>query len=127
MCGSKTFKPISEMRYRNSLEQLTGKRSCSELTEEQLQKVYNLFKSIGFKTVQTRFDPAREQSRALRNIRASITDRAPDILGSSWERRLQGFIRKMGKEDLSFCDHNELRKVQGFLSREEKKEKEKAE
>ena len=121
ICGSTESTPISESRYRDSLDLLTGKRSCSDMDERELQKVYGMFQRVGFTPVQTRIDPARSQAASLRRTRRSIERRAKDFLGDNWEARLNGFVRKsISVDSLEFCDAQQLRKVQGWLTRTQK-------
>lgn len=117
MCGSTDTTPISETRYRASLEFLTGKQSCKDMSEADLEKVYAMFKKIGFKPVQTSFSPSRSESGIKDRVIRSIEERSPAILGVNWEARIKGFVRKMGVDSLEFCDMKQLRKVQGWLSR----------
>lgn len=122
MCGETATEPMSDDRYRASLEQLTGKRSCKNMNIEELQKVYGMFQRVGFKPVQTTFNPVREEYSSKERIAYSIRSRAPGVLGENWEARLTGFIKHMGVDHLDFCDVKQLRKVQGWLSRTKNKE-----
>lgn len=122
MCGSKESTPLSDGRYRSSLEMVTGKRSCKDMDLQDLERVYRLFSSIGFRPTRTKVDPKRELAESLAHLRWAIEQRAPEVLGENWKRRMDGFLRNMGKDSLRFCSHTELRKIHGWLSRIKKKE-----
>jgi hypothetical protein len=53
-----------------------------------------------------------------------ILERAKRILGPGYRNRIAGYLRKMGRTDLSACSGSELRRVMGFLSSLEKREAE---
>lgn len=46
----------------------------------------------------------------------AIKVRACRILGISWEQRLAGYLKKIGKARLEECTPSQLRRVMGFLS-----------
>jgi hypothetical protein len=54
----------------------------------------------------------------------AVQERAKHILGQSYQNRMAGYLRKMGKKDLYDCSDRELRRVMGFLSSLERQEKE---
>ncbi|NQT60794.1 MAG: DUF1018 domain-containing protein [Bacteroidetes bacterium] len=120
-CGADDFQPMTDGRYRSSLKQLTGFDSCSKLTELQLEKVLDLFKQVGFIPRITKEDPEKSLQNTLRQQVYLVQQKAQEILGENWEGRLDGFLRNMSRSSLKFCNHNELRKVHGWLSRTKKK------
>jgi len=56
-------------------------------------------------------------------FRDAVKAKASMVLGPSYQIRLSGYLRKMGKADLAECNDWELRRIMGFLSRVEKQEK----
>jgi len=103
------------------LEQLTGEDSCSKLREEQLEKVLDLYKQVGFVPKQQKENPEKSLQNSLKQQIFLIEQKAQSVLGESWQGRLDGFLRNMSRSSLKFCNHNELRKVHGWLSRLKKK------
>jgi hypothetical protein len=58
-----------------------------------------------------------------RTLYEAVEIRARHILGPGHQNRLAGYLKKMGKQELTDCSDIELRRVMGFLSSIERKEK----
>ena len=127
-CVKSTLTPLTEERYRELLQATTGERSCSQISDENLVKVVDLFNRAGFKREYPWLSPQHELTRERRRVISSIQIRAPAVLGESWESRLDGFVHSIIKKDrLQWCTMNELRRVYGWLNRTDKYNKKKEE
>ena len=51
----------------------------------------------------------------------AVKVRACRILGPMWEQRLTGYLKKIGKARLEECSPSQLRRVMGFLSTVERR------
>ena len=51
----------------------------------------------------------------------TVKVRACRILGPMWEQRLTGYLKKIGKARLEECSPSQLRRVMGFLSTVERR------
>lgn len=118
-CGSgRTLEPLSDNRYRALLQAVGGSASCSALSDPALMRVMDLFDRAGFSKAYPYTSPEAEMARGKRRVIWAIGSRAPQVLGSDWEKRVEGFVKKyFGKASLSFCDPTELRKVIGWVNR----------
>lgn len=113
--------PLSEPRYRRILRDLTGKESTKFMADDELEKVYSLFKEAGFSPlVRGEDEVAREYYKSRKKTIGVILSLAKKNLGQSWEERLEGFVfSKTGKKKLYELDDNQLRQVVGWLRRSE--------
>lgn len=121
-CGSEFSNPMRDQKYRDILYELTGERSCTTMTEDQLRKVDQLFDRAGFsKAYPYNPPPGRKEKYAV--IR-QIERRAKEVLGKGWEDRVKGFcLATIKKKELHQLNPVELRKVIGWINRLDKKVK----
>lgn len=116
-CGTPMIK-LRDERYREILEKF-GARSCSNLMNPELEKVYELFKRAGFvpkeDPVKARHERGRKQTIAI------IQQAAWRLFADEWQKRVNGFIKKTcNKDSLWKLDDKELRQVIGWLNRYKK-------
>ncbi len=112
-CGQAEAIPLPDKTYRNILERYTGVTSCTQMDDAQLSMMASKFMSMT--------NQQEEYVRALGRLIYAINRKAPQVLGETWQKRLQGFIRRLGRDSLRDCNHQELRKIHGWLSREKKR------
>lgn len=109
---------ISDERYRQSLMAAGGARSCSQMGDQGLIRVMQLFDRAGFAEEHPHVSPESEQRRQRQRVIWQIRNRAIEVLGVSWEPRVMGFVWKnFHKASLEFCTAQELRKVIGWINR----------
>ncbi len=113
-CGQADAIPLPDKTYRNILERYTGVTTCNLMDDSQLALMADKFISMT--------NQQEEYVRALGRLIYAIRHKAPEVLGDSWERRIQGFTKKMGRASLRDCNHQELRKIHGWLSRKKKQQ-----
>jgi hypothetical protein len=114
---------ITDDEYRSLLSGAAGVASAADIeTPDQYYKVlFALEKylvSIG-KPPTGRPIPASGKPTFMETVQ----ERAKHILGPGYRKRMSGYFRKMGRADLQDCSPRELRRVMGFLSTVERKEK----
>ena len=98
--------------YRAMLQSCAGVDSASKLkTEAQFNAVMAAFKKLGFVSI------AKKNARQIEAVKA----KAANILGDNYEIRLSGYLRKLGRPNLTACSQQELRRIMGFLSAMERK------
>jgi phage gp16-like protein len=120
-CGNGEPRQLDDYSYRAILDSLTGYTSCAEMTERDLQVVADYFDRAGFREAHPHVSPKSEERRQRLAVMHHIKRIAPGILGSTWESRIEGFVRsKIGKATLEWCDADELRKVVGWIHRYQK-------
>ncbi|MFA6843881.1 MAG: phage protein GemA/Gp16 family protein [Bacilli bacterium] len=120
-CQESKLKPLTEKQYKKIIKTVSGKESCSLLSDIQLSKVMDVFNKAGFKEEHPYVSPKKELYRERRRVVASIQIRAPVVLGEHWKQRLDGFIRtQVNSERLEWCDMKELRKIYGWINRTDK-------
>jgi hypothetical protein len=122
-CKTEDLQPFTDERYRRILMAAGGYPSCSQIGDQGLMKVMEVFDRAGFAEAYPYISPEKEQANQKRRVIRHIEIRAPSVLGNSWEARLGGFIRKnFDKASLHFCTPEELRKVIGWINRTAKYE-----
>ena len=105
---------LDDACYRELLRSCAGVESSADLkTEAQFSAVMEAFNRLGFISARTK------ASRMLDAVRA----RAYTILGPGYEKRLAGYLAKMGRSSLAGCKFQELRRIMAFLSTIERKAK----
>ena len=118
-CGSTLSRELSEDRYRIFLAEITGKRSCSDMSMEELSAVISQMDKVGWPEY-AELERRNHRESRKRTIGIIIAS-AKNALGESWEERLCGFMAaKIGKERLWSCTDNELRMLIGWLRRTER-------
>lgn len=119
-CGN-TGESLPDFYYRQILLSAGGKKSSTELSEENLKKVLEVFDKAGFKEAYPYISPAKAEKEAREALQKQIYFRAKQVLGPNWQFRLQGFlVRTVGTNYLSFCSMKQLRQVIGWINRAEK-------
>lgn len=113
--------------YRDLLVQATGKRSCKDMTDNELAAVLNLLQQKGFgadagaKGYQHTLLHFAEHGAMMRKIGALLTQ-----MGKSWAYA-HGIARKMfGVETVQRCDGEQMRKVLAALNYQARREAQKA-
>lgn len=116
--------PMTDEDYRKLLLSLTGKESAKFLDEEELEKVYMLFKSCGF-NVRTKANMdlvEQEYQDGRKKTIGIILSEAKRTLGPSWKHRLDKFVasKNNGETVLYRLPDNQLRQVLGWIRRNAK-------
>lgn len=107
---------IRDEEYRSFLELWSGKRSCSQMDETELQMVANAFDEAGYESYWKKRKAQHNRRRA--QMVQIIKREAERTLGDGWADRLDGFVDKVvGKQSLYSLDDKELRQVIGWLRR----------
>ena len=113
--------------YRDLLAQATGKRSCKDMTDNELAAVLNLLQQKGFgadggaKGYQRTPLHFAEQGAMMRKIGALLAQ-----IGKSWAYA-HGIARKMfGVETVQRCDAEQMRKVLAALNYQARREAQRA-
>lgn len=113
--------------YRDLLAQATGKRSCKDMSDNELAAVLNLLQQKGFgteagaKAYQRTPLHFAEHGAMMRKMGALLTQ-----MGKSWAYA-HGIARKMFNVDtVQRCDGEQMRKVLAALNYQAKREAQKA-
>jgi hypothetical protein len=64
--------------------------------------------------------PSGQVRRKVMTLMEVVEQRAKLVMGEAYERRMGGYLHKMGRQSLCECSQRELRGIMGFLSRVEK-------
>lgn len=122
-CGL-TLEPLSDADYRKLLSNITGKESSKFLADEELEKVYQLFISCGFRPrTESRIDQIEhDYQEGRRKTISIILSEARRTLGPSWQYRLEKFIasKNNGQTMLYKLPDNQLRQILGWVRRNAK-------
>jgi len=112
ICENQT--KLSDEQYRNLLKDITGKHSCSTMTDDDLDKVVKFFQCAGFvKKVEV-----SQELKARQKTIGVILFLARKVLGDNYESRLESFLfKKTGEFKLYKLDDKQLRQVVGWLRR----------
>ena len=117
-CGSSALQdPVKGLEYENFLYALTGKVSCKDMSDMELEHVLSFLKGI---RLEGESDARRKAWRAKRRLIAIIRNQASRLFGGSAQSRVDGFCDKCIGKPLERLDEKELRKVIGWLRRLEK-------
>lgn len=118
VCESNSFTYFSREDYKDLLIKLTGKTSCKELTDDQLNKVYEFFIKAGFKPVSKKPNVIKEIESGNYGTINRIYGRGKQVLGPAYKKRIYGFVKiKFKGKTLNNLDKNELRAVIGWINR----------
>lgn len=115
-CASPSWITIEDDEYREILTSLTGKSSCSDMDEFELQRIEFKFQSFGWvDTSQGRY----AMTAARRRLIAIIFTEAQMIFGDEKHKaRIEGFVeKKTGNKRLDHCSEDQLRMVIGWIRR----------
>lgn len=115
----KTQLGLDDDIYRDMLEQVTGKRSAKDMTDDNLVDVLKHMESLGFSQ---RKDFGRKPKVTL--TKQQLTDKIEALLadtGKHWNYAI-GIAKKMfHKEALEFCTERELWKIVAALEYQKKR------
>lgn len=117
--AQKTQAGLSDDVYRTIIVANTGEDSCKELNVSQLFFVFNALNECLKKLDK----PIFRFNRQKPDIRNAVVQRAESLLGTHWKTRLSGFLSRIGRKTVAECDDIDCRKIMGFLSTLERKEK----
>ena len=113
-CAATTGHVMSDSEYRRFLIQQTGKRSCSEMSDVELQQVIDAFRALGCSSIWE--EQKRQHRESRKKTMAIINSISKDLFGAEREYRLLGFLEaKCKKTELYKCSDKELRQVLGWL------------
>jgi len=117
-CDSVFFTDFTEDSYRNLLKTLTGKTSSKDLSEDELEKVYSVFKEAGFKPESNKPQILKEIDNGNKGTIKIIYGRGKQVLGPSYESRIEGFVKmKFNNKSIYNLTKKELRTVIGWINR----------
>lgn len=105
---------LSDEDYRRFIKELTGKDSCKDMSLRELLLVLDGFYVLGFvPKVKLNWDAINFNKDGMCFY---IEQTAKAFLGSNWEKRLGGYIKKrFGVDALRFLGFKELLNVFAFL------------
>lgn len=113
-CKNTTGHVMTDSEYRIFLLHQTGKRSCSEMSDMELQQVIDAFRAVGCSSMWD--EQKRKHKESRRKTMAIINTLSRDLFGHDREKRLLGFLEaKCKKSELHKCSDRELRQVIGWL------------
>ena len=121
-CLSPEWRLMDDVEYRTILAKLTGKLSCSVLDDEDLQRVFDEFRSYGWLNVrQGRISMAKARKKLI----AIIFSEGKKVFGETEAKaRIEGFVeKKTGNKYLTNCSEEQLRMVIGWIRRTGKYQK----
>jgi hypothetical protein len=114
-CGSEEGMKLDRTAYEEILLSITGKSSCMKMAISELAAVLRYFNGQGFRN--RPYEIGNEIRTEKNAMIASIRERGREALGDNWEDRITGFMRsRIGIDDLLFCNLDQLRRIQGFIS-----------
>ena len=120
-CGSSAIQdPLTGLAYEGFLFALTGKKSCSALSDSELEMVLKNLSMIGLEQEGRK---KKEAWAARRKLIWIIRSHAIRMFEANAQIRVDGFCEKCIGKALERCNEKELRKVIGWLRRLEKSEK----
>jgi len=106
---------LDRTAYEEILLSITGKSSCMKMAISELAAVLRYFNGQGFRN--RPYEIGNEIRTEKNAMIASIRERGREALGDNWEDRITGFMRsRIGIDDLLFCNLDQLRRIQGFIS-----------
>lgn len=110
---------LTDEEYASFLLATAGVESASKIkTPEGFRRVISGLNKILIAKGLEPLERRRSKNDAFLN---AIKTRANAVLGSRAEKRLSGFLNKMGKANLEDCNPHELRRVMGFITNIERK------
>ncbi|MGD1818238.1 MAG: phage protein GemA/Gp16 family protein [Pleomorphochaeta sp.] len=117
-CDSMIYIQFSREEYTNLLQTITGKKSCKDLQDFELEKVYEVFRKAGFVPVSNKPEIIKEIDKGNRGTIHMIFERGKEVLGPAYKKRIYGFVRiKYKGKPLNNLSKNELRAVIGWINR----------
>ena len=118
LCGNKYYRKATEADYRGFLHDVTGKRSCADMSNEELFAVLAEMEKRGWLEYTKE---ERKRSTEVRNkMRHIIRQEATRLFRGYAQIMVDGFCEKVIGKPLSRLNEQELRRVIGWLRRYEK-------
>lgn len=122
--AQKTAAHLTEDEYRMIIAGTTDHTSCTQCSYKELWQVFNdLNVILERKNLQKfYFHPVKKQNTPF-GMQGAVIARARKILGTEWQKRLNGFLEHIQKKTLAECNNKELRQIMGMISTVERTEK----
>lgn len=117
--AQKNTAALTDDEYRMVLYGATGKTSCTECTAMELQKVYTDLNEILEKKGLRKYGFPRRKS----SVQTAAVMRAKKVFGADWQTYLDGFLRKIGADNLASCTDKQIRRVMAYISAVERRQK----
>ena len=115
---------ITDDGYRLILMGATGKLTCSECSLKELFAVHKDLNTLLVKQGQKAFIFHRGPNHSNKpTIQNAVVVKAKKVLGENWKERLDGFLQKLNKTSLKDCTENEIRRIMGWISTTERRQK----
>lgn len=115
---------ITDDGYRLILIGATGKLTCSECSLKELSAVHKDLNTLLVKQGQKAFffngSPNHSNKKTIQN---AVVAKAKKVLGQNWKERLDGFLQKLNRTSLKDCTENEIRRIMGWISTTERRQK----
>lgn len=114
---------MQEDDYRALIYGLTCKTSCSDLSLDELFKVFDQINLILLSKGRRPFffKTGNRNTHHDYSFNGAVEAKAKRILGDDWQSRLDGYIAKMGKKSLAECADADRRRVMAWLSAVERR------
>jgi hypothetical protein len=109
---------LSDEDYRSLLFGTAGVSSAKDI--DTADQYYAVIAGLEKYIVSIGKIPSGREWRKVLTLMEVVQHRARRVMGEAYERRMGGYLRKIGKASLSECSQWELRGIMGFLSRIEK-------
>ena len=122
-CGQSNYLKIPDEAYREILFSLVLKNSTTQMTLSELITTLSFFQDCGFVVKNKPFNVNKELEQEKERVRKAIIDKALDVLGDNYQTRLDGILKYIGRESIEFCNMKDLRRIHGFISSIQKKER----
>lgn len=119
VCLSPSWRKMEDDEYRALLVQKTGRMSCSDLDEEDLQIIKDEFRAYGWVDIR---EGRISMAKARKKLIAVIFSEGKKVFGETEAKaRIEGFLeKKTGNKYLSSCSEDQLRMVIGWIRRSAK-------
>ena len=119
----KTALAISDDEYRVIIHGATGKNSCSDCDMNELFAIFDDLNSVLEQKGKYRFYFHKNKEGSKLTLQDVIILRAQKAFGDAWFSRLQGFLKSKGKTSLADCDSKDCRQIMGWISTENRRNK----
>lgn len=115
---------ITDDGYRLILIGATGKLTCTECSIKELFAVHKDLNTLLAKQGQKAFIFHRSPKHSNKpTIQNAVVARAKKVLGKNWKERLDGFLQKLNRTSVKDCTENEIRRIMGWISTTERRQK----
>lgn len=117
-CGPSALQDVLKgFEYEKFLYELTGKTSCKDMADEDLEHVISILRGL---KLESEIEARKRTWVAKQRLKAIIRNQAFKMFGSSAQYRVDGFCCKCIGKPFERLEEKELRKVIGWLRRLEK-------